>query len=108
MAKANMPQPPGGTLTCPPGFRPWIVVDNRTGEINAECERGPAVLDPQVAIKWVLSKLDPRDRPDPNGENMARLRYAIEAGRFEGGYFTYLFTAVSNREGGMQRGVASA
>jgi hypothetical protein len=108
MAKANMPHPPGGTLTCPPGFRPWIVVDNRTGEINAECERGPAVLDPRAAAEWVLSKFDPRDRPDPNSEGMAWFRNALQAGEFTGVYFTYLFTAVSDRQGGMQRGVASA
>lgn len=105
MAKANMPQPPGGTLTCPPGYRPWIMVDNSTGEINAECERGSATLDPQAAAEWVLSKLDPRDRPELYSEEMQLFRKALEAGVFIGVYFTYLFTAASNRDGDMQRGV---
>ena len=108
MPTANMPCPPGGTLTCPPGFRPWVAVDNRTGEINAECERGPAMRDPEAAARWVLPKLDPRDRPQPNSEEMVWFRRAREAGEFTGSHFTYLFTAVSDRKGGMQAGVASA
>ncbi|WP_430250440.1 hypothetical protein [Neorhizobium sp. DAR64860/K0K1] len=101
MAKANMPQPPGGTLTCPPGYRPWITVDNSTREIHAECELGAPPLDPRAAAEWVLPKLDPRDRPKPYSNEMELFRDALKAGKFTGVHFTYLFTAVSNREGDM-------
>ncbi len=62
MTKVRIPPPPGGTLTCPPGYVPIVDRDKTTGTITAECLDISSANSNQAIGNIVLSRLQRRRR----------------------------------------------
>ncbi|MEP3890079.1 MAG: hypothetical protein ABJN69_06400 [Hellea sp.] len=108
MPKANMPPPAGGKLTCPVGTDPWVKVDNSTGEINAECKPFTPTDNPNAYRDWILTSIDPRDRPRRRPDGDEQLKHAIYKGFYVGVIYTYYFAKFDERDDGAPQSMTAA
>lgn len=104
MPKADMPDPPGGELTCPKDTVPWVEKDIGTGEINAECKPDKGARTPTEYKNLIWSYLPRYQRDEIDIESQSFLDM-MNSGKIETTAKIYTFPRLSDFTG--DSGIAS-
>ena len=98
---ADMPKPPGGTLTCPSGSRGIVRKNKATGEIFAECKPFTVGASNQQFGNAMLGVIYNTPRISMQ-EFTAQEISILESGFFEDEHYEYVFDPIDVRGEPMQ------